>query len=41
MLNTKPIVKEPENAKQFELKEGGVKFENIKVNLELLTRNMT
>lgn len=30
MLNTKPMVKEPENAKQFELKEGGVKFENIK-----------
>ena len=30
MLNTKPMVKEPENAKQFEFKEGAISFENIK-----------
>ena len=30
MLNTKPIVKEPENAKLFSFKEGGITFQNIK-----------
>lgn len=30
MLNAKPLVKEPENAKQFEFKEGAITFENIK-----------
>ena len=30
MLNTQPIVKEPENAKHFEFKGGAISFENIK-----------
>ena len=30
MLTTKPLVREPENAKNFEFKEGSISFENIK-----------
>ena len=33
MLNTDPIIKQKENAKQFEYKEGAINFENITFKL--------